>query len=58
MLHNVILLQDILLTCQVQSIQNHGRGGDSVVKFSYLQLTCHSGQSARNFAALVFWPEV
>jgi len=26
MLHNVVLLQDILLTCQVQSIQNHGGG--------------------------------
>jgi len=49
MLHYVILLQDILLTCQVQSKGNHG-----VVKFSYLQLTFHSGWSDRNFAALVF----
>ena len=57
MLHYVILLQDILLTWQVQSEGNHG-GEDSVVKFSYLQLTCHSGWSDRKFAALVFWPEV
>jgi len=44
-------MQDILLTCQVQSIANHG-GGDSVVKFRYWQLTWHSGWSAGNFAKL------
>ena len=57
MLHYVILLQDILLTCQVQNVGYHG-WEDSVVKFSYLQLTWPSGWSARNFAALLFRPEV
>jgi len=54
MLHYVLLLQDTLNTCQVQSVGNYGGEGQCC----YLQLTWPSGWSARNFAALIFRPEL
>lgn len=59
LLHCVLFLQDIVLTCQVQSIGYHGWGETVLlIKVSQLQLTQPSGSSARNFAAPIFRPEV
>jgi hypothetical protein len=50
-LHYVVLLQDNLYTCEVQSTGNlgGGGGGDSVVNFSYWQLTWPSDWSPCKF---------
>jgi hypothetical protein len=60
LLHYGLFLQDIVLTCQVQSIGYHGGWGETVllIKVSYLQLIQPSGSSARNFAAPIFGSEV
>jgi hypothetical protein len=59
--HIELFLQDILHTSHLPNTQYRKSlvgGVDSVVQVSYLQLTWPNGWAARNFAALVFRPEV